>query len=74
MNIKDALLESKANGGRAYSRKKPDVGTVGWVAFDAETGACCIYRLTWEDLTADDWEPSSDTVARITNGRWASAR
>jgi hypothetical protein len=27
---------------------------------------------TFEDLTADDWEPSAATVKRITGGRWTT--
>jgi hypothetical protein len=69
MNIQQALQWSKDNGGRHISRARPQThGTVGWIAsFKPEF----VYRLTFEDLTADDWEPAADTIARVTNGRWA---
>jgi hypothetical protein len=71
VNIKEALEWSKANGGRHVSRGSPDCGTDGWIAWSAEHGGpAFVYKLTYEDLTADDWEPSAELIDRITNGRW----
>jgi hypothetical protein len=67
MNIKEALEWSKANGGRQVSRKTPVHGTVGWISWDTEA---FVYKLTFEDLTADDWESTAENISRITNGRW----
>ena len=70
MNIKEALEWSRAHSGRSVSRAKPICGTVGWIAWDTDA---FVYKLTFEDLTADDWEPSAVTVENVTQGRWTTA-
>jgi hypothetical protein len=69
VNVKEALEWSRANGGRHVSRAHPKHGTVGWIAWEDEK---FVYRLQFEDLIADDWEPSAETIARVTNGRWSA--
>ena len=49
MNIREALLESKATG-LDYSR---DCGSGGWIRWFPDW----TYRMRFDDLTADDWEP-----------------
>jgi hypothetical protein len=68
MNIKEALEWSKSHGGSHVSRAHPKQGTLGWIAWCEES---FVYKLAFEDMTATDWEPSAETVSRITNGRWA---
>ena len=65
MNVKEALEWSRANGGRHVSRSGSG-GFVGWIAWDDLE---FVYELRFEDLTADEWEPSAATIARITKGR-----
>jgi len=67
MNIKEALEWSKANAGKAVSRASPLNGHVGWIAWDSDGW---VYKLQFEDLTADDWEPSAETIDRVRGGRW----
>ncbi len=67
MNVKEALEWSKANGGRHVSRSDPTHGTDGWIAWSDDG---FVYQLTFEDLTATDWEPTAEMVERITGGRW----
>lgn len=72
MDVRAALLASKENG-RSYSRARVLHGTRGWIRWDPEKGESFMYRLTYEDLVAEDWELSSETIERITKGRWVVA-
>lgn len=56
MNVKEALEWSKEHGGRAVDRAhpSPSFGWRGWLAWSSED---YVYKLTFEDLVADDWEP-----------------
>lgn len=69
MNVKRALEWSRKHDGRAVSRAHPgDAGFGGWISW---RDATFVYKLTFEDLTAEDWEPAAETVGRETKGRWA---
>ena len=56
MNIGDALKKSKEEGG-AFSRR---IGRA-WIAWWSEDFE---YRLTYDDLVANDWEPTGKTAPR----------
>ena len=69
MNIRDALLESKANG-KTYSRTSINSRHyTGWIAWD---DAHEYEGLNADDLTADDWELSHIAIEKLTGGKWTS--
>jgi len=65
MTIIEALTLSKKNG-RAYMRVRGGAGFVQWA--EGYT-----YRLTTEDLLADNWEDVATGIPKLTGGRWSAA-
>jgi hypothetical protein len=62
MTLLEALEQSKRTGpGMRFMRRSP--GRMGWVH---------TYRLSYEDLVADDWETEREHVERVTGGRWTT--
>ncbi len=64
MTVREALLASKENG-HTYSRVS-NTGFVGWICWNDTT----MYRLSAEDLVAEDWEPSSKVIEALTDGAY----
>jgi len=60
MNIAEALRASKESGGDSYSR----VSGGGWIAWCEDTHPDWEYKLSFEELTADDWERLGQRDAR----------
>lgn len=71
MTIVEALKRSKADQGSKFMRMHPGSdGHVGWIAWYAPEW---VYRLSFEDLTADDWEPQAVVIEKVTQGRYVAA-
>jgi hypothetical protein len=69
LTIIEALKLSRENG-RTYSRRPKSGSYVGWIAWDDDHE---YYGLSAEDLIAEDWQDSAQTVSEITGGRWVLA-
>lgn len=65
MTISEALKESKESG-TTYMRVHSSSGFVRWV--DG-----CEYTFVAEALIADDWEPVTTGIPKLTEGRWIAA-
>lgn len=64
MSIVEALKKSKETG-ESFTRTSGG----GWISWDADW----TYKLSGEDLIADDWEPAVELISRITGGKWCLA-
>lgn len=63
MTLLEAMTWSKDTGG-SFSRNGSTFCS--WVAGYT-------YRLTAEEILADDWEDVATYIPRLTNGRWGAA-
>lgn len=67
VTLREALLLSKDTG-ENFTRDSSE-GFVGWVSWVDHF----IYELEGEDIVAEDWQPSSQVIERLTKGRWTTA-
>lgn len=64
MNIVQALEWSRKSG-LSVSRTNCE-GFPGWIRY----GDDFVFKLSGRDMLAEDWEPSANVIAEITNGQW----
>lgn len=65
MNLIEAFEYSRETGGGVMREGKNFCGFITW-------GSRFTYKLTGDDVLAEDWVTCEEGISKLTNGKWSS--